>query len=85
MSEVPLDVQCFDVERAFAKAYGLKTETFVCGPDVFKIRFGLRWNVILSPDQLSLCWDYVSSPSSLKEYFDEHLKSECLVFQSVKR
>lgn len=83
--KVPLDVQCFDLERAFAKAYNIKTETFVCGPTHYKIRWGLRWNVILEPDDVQMLHNYVDNPSSLRDYFDEHYKARCLVFQSVQR
>lgn len=85
MSHVPHDVQCFDVERGLAKALSIKCETFVCRPDEFKIRIGQRWNLVLTPEQLEALWDNADNPSALREYFDDHLKAECLVFQSVSR
>ena len=84
MSSVPLDVQCFDVERGLAKALGVKVETFLCSRDEYRLRIGLRWNLILTADQLSELWDDCDNPTALKDTFAE-LKGECLVFQEFKR
>ena len=84
MSKVPADVQCFDVERGLAKALGNKCETFVCGPHEFKIRIGLRWNLILDEYTLGLLWNDCDNPTALRKIFDE-IKPERLVFQSVQR
>jgi len=84
MSRVPPDVMCFDVERALAKALSIKCETFVCGPEQFKIRIGLRWNLVLDRDQLEALWSDCDQSSTIKAAFD-NLKAECLGFQSVQR
>lgn len=84
MSAVTPDVMCFDVERGLAKALSIKTETFVCGPQDYKIRIGQRWNLVIDLEQLEALWDDCDQPSTLKAKFDE-LKTECLVFQSFKR
>lgn len=71
----------FDVERALAKALGIKCETFECRPDLTKIRIGSRWNLVLDREQLELLWDQIDHSSALREAFDA-LKAECLVFQN---
>ncbi len=84
MSSVPPDAQCFDVERGLSKALGVKVETFVCTQDEYRLRIGLRWNLILTADQLSELWDDCDNPTALKDTFAE-LKAECLRFQEFKR
>jgi hypothetical protein len=84
MSIVPYDVQCFDVERSLAKALGIKVETFVCGPTEFKLRIGLRWNLILDGEQLEALWQDTDNTTALRDRLDT-LKPTCLVFQSLSR
>jgi len=85
MAIIPHDVQCFDLERAFAKAYGLRTETYVCGPDIFKIKFGARWSVVLDTDELEQLHKYESNPGALRSAFEEGYKHRCLVFLSLPK
>jgi hypothetical protein len=75
---------CFDVERALAKALGVKCETFLCTVSEFKIRIGQRWNLVLNPEQLESLWDDKDVPSALRDTFDA-LKPDCLTFQSYSR
>ncbi len=79
---VPHDVMCFGLERAFAKAYGLRTETYKCGPDVYRIAFGLRWHVQLTPEAVSDLYGYVEDPRALKDHFDSQYANTCLAFRS---
>ncbi len=83
---IPPDVQCFDVERALAKALAVKCETFVCSPasDEFRIRIGLRWNLVLNSEQLGALWQDCDQPSTTRAAFDD-LKADCLAFQSLQR
>ena len=85
-NSVPLDVMCFDLEIALAKALGKKVETFMVdlSAQQFKFRIGLRWNLVLDADQLEGLWADTDNPSILREHFDK-LKPTCLNFQSYER
>lgn len=86
MSQVDVEVMCYDVESGLSKALGKKVETFLIDKarDQFRFRIGLRWNLQVDRDQLETLWDCWEVPSALKEVFDQ-LKSECLGFQDYKR
>lgn len=84
MTIVPHDVMAFDVERGLARALSIKCETFLCGPEEFKIRIGQRWNLVLDREQLEGLWDDCDQPSVLRSAFDA-IKAGCLVFQSYNR
>jgi hypothetical protein len=84
VSRIGPDVMCFDVERGLAKALAIKCETFVCGPDLYKIRIGQRWNLVVNEEQLGDLWNDVDNPSALRNTFDT-IKSTCLVFQTFQR
>lgn len=86
MSGIGPDVLCFDVERALAKALGMRVETYLVDQKhgEYKFRIGLRWNLRVDGDQLEQLWQDTDSPAAMRDTFDA-LKAECLAFQDYKR
>jgi hypothetical protein len=86
MSSIGPDVMAFDVERALAKALGIRVETYLVDQksDEYRFRIGQRWNFRVDREQLEQLWSDTDSPSAMRDTFDA-LKADCLAFQDVKR